>query len=127
MPELSRGREAHCSDERVLGSSAFVEALMEELEAEPDSKGAAVDLDRLARRIARDEGVPEEAIHRGGRTRSVVRARSLLCHVWVRALGRNGSELAKWLGITPQAVSISANRVERSGAPDDDQVRRWCR
>ena len=41
VADLRRGREAYRSDERVLGSSAFVEALLEEADAQSNCRATS--------------------------------------------------------------------------------------
>ena len=48
---LRRGREQYQSDERILGSSSFIEEIVKESEAQAEEKGRKVSLDTLIRRI----------------------------------------------------------------------------
>jgi putative transposase len=52
VADLRRGREAYRSDERVLGSSAFVAALLEEADAHLKGRYRQVELSKLKKRIA---------------------------------------------------------------------------
>ena len=60
VSEIRRGREAYSADERVLGSSRFVEGLLKE--AEEIALRPKVDLATLGRRIARHMGLTWEAL-----------------------------------------------------------------
>jgi predicted transcriptional regulator len=63
----------------------------------------------------------------GGRNRKVTRARAVLSYMWVRYLGRSGQELAKALGVTPQALYASSRRVETDNAIHLKDLARWCK
>ena len=68
VADLRRGREAYRSDERVLGSSAFVETLLEEVDARSKERYRQVELSKLKKRIARDMGVSSHALAGVGRS-----------------------------------------------------------
>ena len=126
VADLRRGREAYRSDERVLGSSAFVEALLEEADAQYRRYGQ-VELSKLKKRIAKDMGVSSHALSGGGRSENVSRARAALCYVWTYYLGQSGRVLAEELGVSPQAVYAASSRVERDGGLGAEALERWCR
>ena len=125
VSEIRRGREAYSADERVLGSSRFVEGLLKE--AEEIALRPKVDLATLGRRIARHMGLTWEALSGRGRSREQSRARSVLAYVWVKHLGGSGRELSRALGVSPQAVSLAARRAEEDGIPARGDLERWCR
>ncbi len=125
VSEIRRGREAYLADERVLGSSLFVERLLEEAEA--IAVRPKVDLATLGRRIARETGLTWDAVSGRGRSRAQSRARSILAYAWVKHLGGSGRELSRALGISPQAVSLAARRAEEEGIPARGDLERWCR
>ena len=125
VADLRRGREAYRSDERVLGSSAFVEALLEEADAQ-SRRYRQVELSKLKKRIAKDMGVSSHALSGGGRSENVSRARAALCYVWTYYLGQSGRVLAEELGVSPQAVYAASSRIERDGGLDSEAMERWC-
>lgn len=125
VSEIRRGREAYSADERVLGSSRFVEGLLKE--AEEIAVRPKVDLATLGRRIARHMGLTWEALSGRGRSREQSRARSILAYVWVKHLGGSGRELSLALCMSPQAVSLAARRAEEEGTPARSDLERWCR
>ncbi|MBW1965198.1 MAG: transposase [Deltaproteobacteria bacterium] len=127
VADLRRNREAYRSDERVLGSSAFVETLFEEVDAQSKGRYRKVELPKLKRRIAKDMGVSSHALSGGGRSESVSRARAALCYVWMHYLGQSGRVLAEELGVSPQAVYAASSRVERDGGLNAKVLERWCR
>ena len=77
-------------------------------------------------RIAMDMGISEASITGSGRNREVTRARAVLAYIWMRYLGRNGYELAKDLGVTPQALYASSSRVEADNTIRQEDLERWC-
>ena len=127
VADLRRGREAYRSDERVLGSSAFVEALLEEADAQSKGRCRQIELSKLKRRIAEDMGVSSHALSGGGRSDNVSRARATICYVWTYYLGQSGRVLAKELGVSPQAVYAASSRMERDGGLNEKVMERWCR
>jgi len=127
VADLRRGREAYRSDERVLGSSAFVEALLEEADAQSKGRYRKVELSKLKKRIAKNMGVSSHALSGGGRSENMSLARATLCYVWTYYLGQSGRVLAEELGVSPQAVYAASSRVERDGGLNAKVMERWCR
>jgi REP element-mobilizing transposase RayT len=106
---LRRGREAYQGDERILGSSAFVEGYRRALAAAaPVARRIA--LDTLRARVCREVGIPPTALAGGGRTPALTRARAGLAYLWVEVLGRSGRALAPTLGVHPSAIPKAARR-----------------
>lgn len=124
--ELKNGREKYRSDERVLGSTSFIEKIAEEAEQQEAGKNRQVSLDALIGRICADMGVGKESMRGGGRSHTVTRARAVLAYTWIRHLGRSGHELAKMLGVTPQALYASSNRIEADNMIRAEDLKRWC-
>jgi REP element-mobilizing transposase RayT len=106
---LRRGREAFQGDERILGSSAFVEGYRRTVAAgSPPPR--RVSLDALSTRVCRHVGLPRTALTGGGRTPALVRARAGLAYLWVEVLGHAGRLLAPVLGVHPSAIPKAARR-----------------
>lgn len=124
--ELRRGREKYRADERVLGSSSFIEEILKEAEKQEEGKSKRVSLKTLINRIAADMGISKESITGSGRNREVTQARAVLAYIWMRYLGRSGYELAKAVGITPQALYASSNRIETDNVIRPENLERWC-
>jgi putative transposase len=105
------------SDERILGDSHFVAAVLgaaeERLERRDDYARQGIDLDTLVRIVAKLLEVEINDILVGGKQPKRVRARSLLCFWAVRELGLTGTNLAGILHLTQPAVSIAVQRGER--------------
>lgn len=118
VKELRRQGQDHVmSDERVLGDSAFVDAVLsqatERYERHYELKRHGYDLDRIAERVAEIYGMePREILSRGKQHRKV-KARSLCCFWAVSELGMSLRELARRLEMSPPAVGFSVERGER--------------
>ncbi len=126
VKELMRGREAFVFDERVLGSSEFVEKLLREAEERAQRETKNVDVSMLGMGICSELGVSWEAVLAGSRARNVARARALLAYVWVHYLGRKGCELARTIHAGPSTISACVRRVEED-PPSESDMDRWCR
>ena len=111
---LRRGREHFLADERILGSSAFVEHLRQEAEQRDQARlrfrARGPELAPLLRRVAGAAGVPPTALSGGGRARAVAHARAGLAYLWVDVLGRSGTDLARALTLRPVSVYRAARR-----------------
>ena len=111
---LRRGREHYAADERVLGASEFVEALLREAEQMEDTRlrlqPRAPDLSTLIGKVAAAAGLSPEALVGGGRSRAVARARDGLAYLWVEGLGRSGHTLARAVALHPVSVYRAAWR-----------------
>ena len=106
--DIRRGREAYLGDERILGRSAFVEALRRTVAERDTPPRPRVALAALVARVCRHVGVPPPALAVGGRTRPASRAREGIAYLWTTVLGYPGRPLAPLLGIRPQNVYRAA-------------------
>ncbi|UCH08249.1 MAG: transposase [Deltaproteobacteria bacterium] len=106
------------SDERILGSSEFIQRLLSEAEErEKETLRLSLklpDLRSLAREIATGEGIEENELRSGNRNRDVVRAKRVFCQLAVKKIGYSGAEVARFLGVTTSAVNRLANTEELS-------------
>jgi putative transposase len=129
VKELRRGREAYMADERVLGSSAFVEAVLQEMERReaPQVRGRRrqLDLETLVHRVAKSLGVSPGAV--GGRSRvgRAPQARQLVAYLWGEHLGRPGSELARAWGWSRGQVSWAAKRGAELSQAWRHEIEAW--
>jgi len=112
--------------DRTLGSSSFIEEILKEVEKQEEGKSKGVSLKTLISRIATDMGISRESMTGSGRNRKVTKARAVLAYIWMRYLGRSGYELAKALGVTPQALYASSSRVEADNVIRPENLERWC-
>lgn len=85
VQDLRRGREAHRADERVLGSSSFVEALLREAERQGEARARS-------------------------RVGPAPQARQVVAYLWVERLGRPASELARAWGWSRGHATWAAKR-----------------
>jgi hypothetical protein len=125
--ELRRGREKYRTDERILGSSSFVEGIIREAEKQEERRSKRVSLDTLMKRISRDMGINKESMTGEGRNRKVTKARSALAYTWVKYLGRSGYELARALGVRPQSVYDASIRAEQNKLIKPYNLERWAK
>ena len=102
------------SDERILGSSDFVEKLIQEAESSvrrqfPD-KELNKQIDRVIKEICADEKVGKAALQSGSRMPSVVKTRKKIMQKLVGELGVSLAETARCLGVSTSAISKSLMR-----------------
>lgn len=108
----ARGREAHASLERVLGSDASVARLTRSLATEsPRLRAVPADAREFLDSVARKLGVPPIALLGAARGRRATSARAVACFLWLEVLGRSGSELAAALGLARATVYRAARRA----------------
>ncbi len=118
---LNRGREAFTTDERVLGSGEFVEALYRQVEQGEAQRRALrrrlPDLSTLIVRVAKASHLLPEALSGGGRSRAITHARDGLAYLWVEVLGGSARELARALQLRPYSVcrAVQRGREGREG------------
>ena len=104
-------------DERILGDSDFVEAVLkeadEQLERRYRLKAEGFDLEQVAERVAAVMNIPLEIVWEKSRRPMVVEARDLLCYWASKELVMSKTDLAKRLNLTQPAVSIAVRRGEK--------------
>ena len=114
---LGRGAARRKGDERILGGSDFVlavlEAADEQLKRAEKLRRQGRDLAWLARQVAPTFGLTPDEIYRPSKRRPLVAARSVCCYFAVHALGLSASGVARALGCTQPAVSIAVRRGEQ--------------
>jgi putative transposase len=104
------------SDQRILGSSDFVEELLTGVEARTREtlriSGKIPELGLLGKRVCAREGLGEDELRSGRRRRGISKARRLFCQLAVKKMGYAGAEVARYLGVTTSAVTRAANFEE---------------
>ncbi len=85
---LRRGREAYLSDERILGSTDFVEQLRRDVAARERAHRPALTLERLIRRVCRHIDIAPANLPGGSRRPAVSRAREGIAYLWTALAGR---------------------------------------
>jgi hypothetical protein len=97
------------SDERILGSSEFVNNVI--ADAEEQAKETLrltvkiADLPSLALKVCKGQGVDERELRSGARKREVVKSRRIFCQISVNKMGYSGAHVARFLGINTSAVN----------------------
>ena len=101
------------SDERILGSSEFVQSVISEASVmEKDNLRLSLKkqgLSSIAKMISVREGIEQTVLRSGNKRTEVVRSRKIFCQLTVKKLGYSGAEVARYLGITSSAVNRMAN------------------
>jgi putative transposase len=97
------------SDERIPGSSEFVEGIISD--AEETTKETLrlavqiIDLASLARTVCAGEGIDEWELRSGLRKTQVVKARRIFSQIALNKMWYSGADVARFLGITTSAVN----------------------
>ena len=119
VASLRQRSERIPSDERILGSGAFVSNVLHE--AEQGMKEDLVrrtkipSLARLAALVSKQEGIEISVLLSGSRKRLVARARHIVCQIAVNKLRYTGASVARYLGVTTSLVNRMAGEDEIAG------------
>jgi len=102
------------SDERILGSSDFVDSVLSKANEKYDkmtlAKARGINLEVLTRGIADYMEIDEGLMRTRSKQRAVSRGRAILCHLAIDRLGIIGADIARELSLSPSAVSKLADR-----------------
>ena len=107
---LRRGREGYSGDERILGSSEFVEAIRYEADQQLAAPQRALSVDELIGRVCRALQVTRAHLQGRGRRPSISRARAGLAYLWIECLGQSGPALGRALGLRAPTLYEAALR-----------------
>ena len=113
VQELRRGREGYLGDERILGSSEFVERIRQEVEeqaAQAQRPPRSPSVETVIERVCEAEGIRIEEIAGTGRRAVVSRARAGVAYLWLERLGQGGPVAARALGLHPATIYAVARR-----------------
>ena len=117
LSALKKTSDKVISDERILGDSEFIEAVLhkadERLEHRFRMEVEGKDLYWVAQRVAEVFDIPVELVWERSRRPAVVQAKSLLCYWASRELGMKMTDLAARIGLSQPAVSVAARRGEK--------------
>lgn len=106
---LRRKGDKFASDERILGSSEFVQNIISEAEErEKETLRLSLkisDLFSLAKEIVKKERISYAELRSGNRKKMAVKARRLLSQIAVKKMGYSGADVARFLGVTTSAVN----------------------
>ena len=104
-------------DQRILGESDFVRAVLAEANESYDHryklKRLGYDLKKIEEIVTRLYQIDGEDLYSRSRQKTLAEARSLFCYWAVRELGMNGTDLAKRLRMTQPGVVYALRRGER--------------
>jgi hypothetical protein len=107
LDQVSRGREGWAFDERVLGSSAFVQEVVGRNQELPDCRPTPPDrtaIDQLCMELAHRWSVGTAELASSSRRRNAVIARALVAFISVRRYGFTQSAVADALHISKQTI-----------------------
>jgi putative transposase len=100
---LRRGREAWASDERVLGSSDFVESVKAQVGTVQPAK-AKKNMDNLLRDVSKKTGLSIPELVSGSKQREVVLARGHISFVAMKKEGLALTDVARALNVSKQSI-----------------------
>ena len=110
-------------DERILGSSDFVETVLrkanEEYEQRSRFRSRGVSLEKIIDAVAGYFEINSDEIKSQGRRRTVARSRAVISIVAIEQIGFSGADVARALNITPSAVSKLVLRARNDPALKD--------
>jgi len=102
-------------DERILGSSEFVERTLKQADEAYDRKvriqSADIDISGVIAAVCRYLDVDEKELAAPTRSHRIARARAVAAHIATRYLSVTGSAMARRFNVDRSAISRSAQRV----------------
>lgn len=109
---LRRGREAWASDERILGSSNFVESVKAQVDAFQPAK-AQKNMDDLLRDVSGETGLSIPELVSGSKRREIILARGHISFLAVKEQGLTLADVARALNVSKQSIlrGIAKERV----------------
>ena len=117
------------SDERILGSSEFVERTLKGAGEEHDRRArlrsAGVDLESVVEAVCRHLGVDQSELAGPTRRAAIARARALIACMATADLSISGSEVARRLNVDRSAVSRAVYRARRDEELMEDVKAVW--
>jgi len=103
------------SDERILGSSEFVEKTLKQAGEAYDRRmqlqSAGIDLSAVIAAVCRNFNIDEKELAGTTKRLKIPQARALVSHIATRELSISGSEVARRLNVDRSAVSRAIQRV----------------
>ena len=115
---LRRAKAPQRSDERVLGSSDFVDQVIKESENRLLYQFTSNELIEQASELIAAEcrklGIATSAVKAGSRARAISRLRADLVPILVGQLGLSHAESARQLGVSTSAISRILERADKS-------------
>lgn len=100
------------SDERILGSSEFVERVLkradEQLEEKYRLQSANISIEALVETVSQYFDITTEQLRSASKNRTVTRARRILCYIALRKIRFSGAHLSRKIGISPNTACRAA-------------------
>jgi len=104
------------SDERILGSSSFVEKTLasagEDYDQRMRLKASCIDLDAVMDVVSAHFGVDTAELSGPSRRQQICQARALVSYLAVRELMISGADVARRMNIDRSSVSRAVGRVQ---------------
>jgi putative transposase len=114
VQELRRGRKSYSADERILGSSTFVEHVQRDVEQGRELRFLGryqhLSAEMLLGHVGKALRVPVDGRLGNGRHPELSRVREGVAYLWVEGLSRSGRLLVPLLGVRPESVYKAARR-----------------
>jgi hypothetical protein len=120
VAELRHGREAYLGDERILGSSAFVESVRQALQADEPASPRQHSVTSLITAVCATIGCHPIALREGSRRVPAARAREGVAHLALEVCGYTAIAISDHLGVRPSAVYRAAQRGKATSARWDE-------
>ena len=109
-------------DERILGSSSFVEEVLkranEEYEQRTLAERRGLDFDIIIQAVANNFEIDQHLLKSASKQRKASQTRSIICFLAVEKLRMTGREVAHRLHVTPSAVSKMLIRGRSDGSSE---------
>ena len=103
------------SDERILGSSEFVERTLKQAGEAYDRRmqlqSAGIDLSAVIAAVCSNFSIDEKELTSTTKRLTIARARALVSHIATQELSISGSKVARRLNVDRSAVSWAVQRV----------------
>ncbi len=104
-------------DERILGSSDFVEKVLkaanEDLEEKAQLGAMKLELDSVIPKVANYFDLEVEDLKTPSKQRRITEARAVVCYLAVRKLRLSCAEVSRSLNISPSTVSVAVQRGQK--------------
>lgn len=103
-------------DDRILGSGDFVAEIIREAEKNVRrylrDSGLKTSIENAIKEICRKEGVAEQDMRMGVRTRKYSRVRAKISHYLSHEFGVSQAEIARQLGVCTSAIAKAIEKIE---------------
>ena len=111
---LRKEHEIRIGDERILGGSRFVEAILDEDRLNINEKSRwqqkGWDLQRLVEKVCETVGIDQSDLALKGRQNAISTAKSLICYWGTQVLGISSTDISTFLCVSQPAVSKASKQ-----------------